>query len=331
MRFYAEIFSTIFCCHIVNRMATKNSENSEKNNQNFCCKICDYICYKKQHYNQHLLTNKHKINEINNVENKIVTKSFDCECGKKYKDRTGLWKHKKNCDVKGNKICETLTISPEVILNIMQQNLDFKNLLIEQTKQNQEVQLQMLEVIKNGTNNTTNTNTNTNSHNNNNNKTFNLQFFLNEECKNALNISEFVSSIKMDLDDLERTGLLGYVEGISNIINKNLNDLDQTMRPIHCSDAKREVFYVKNDDQWVKENDSKPVLTKAIKQVAHENIRQISKWQKKYPDCCNPDSTKNDIYLNIVSNSMSGETSEEQLKNYEKIISNVAKKVTIEK
>jgi hypothetical protein len=323
--FYAETFSTIFCCHIVNRMATKVSENSEDKNKQFYCKLCDYICYKKQHYNQHLLTNKHKTNEFNSVENKIVTKSFDCECGKKYKDRTGLWKHKKNCNVKGNNICETLTITPEMILNIMQQNLDFKNLLMEQTKQNQELQLQMLEVIKNGTNNTTN------SHNNNNNKTFNLQFFLNEECKNAMNIGEFVSSIKMDLDDLERTGLLGYAEGISNIINKNLHDLDQTMRPIHCSDVKREVFYVKNDDQWIKENDTKPVLTKAIKQVAHENIRQISEWRKKYPDCCDPDSMKNDAYLNIVSNSMSGLTSEEQMKNYEKIISNVAKEVIIEK
>jgi uncharacterized protein (UPF0305 family) len=135
----------------------------------------------------------------------------------------------------------------------------------------------------------------------------------------------------MDLDDLEKTGLLGYAEGISNIINKNLNELDQTMRPIHCSDIKREVFYVKNDDQWIKENDAKPVLTKAIKQVAHENIRQISKWQKKYPDCCDPDSTKNDTYLNIVSNAMSGLTNEEQLKNYEKIISNVANNVTIDK
>jgi hypothetical protein len=135
----------------------------------------------------------------------------------------------------------------------------------------------------------------------------------------------------MDLDDLERTGLLGYSEGISNIINKNLKSLDQTMRPIHCSDVKREVFYVKNDDQWIKEKDAKPVLTKAIKQVAHENIKQISEWQKKYPDCCDPDSTKNDTYLNIVSNAMSGGTSEEQLNNYEKIISNVAKEVIIGK
>ena len=165
-----------------------------------------------------------------------------------------------------------------------------------------------------------------------NNKIFNLQIFLNEDCKDALNISEFISSIKMDLDDLETTGKLGYVEGVTRIINKNLNELDQTMRPIHCSDVKREVLYIKSDDQWIKENGTnKPVLTKAIKQVAHENIRQISEWRKKHPDCTDPDSKKNDLYLNIVSNAMSGITSEEQVKNYEKIISNVAKEVTIDK
>jgi hypothetical protein len=133
------------------------------------------------------------------------------------------------------------------------------------------------------------------------------------------------------LEDLETTGRLGYVEGVSRIINKNLNELDQTKRPIHCSDAKREVLYIKNDDQWVKENETKPILTKAIKQIANENIKQISEWRKKHPDCTDSDSRKNDMYLNIVSNSMSGTTVEEQSSNYEKIITKVAKEVVIEK
>ena len=198
---------------------------------------------------------------------------------------------------------------------VINENKELKNIIIEMSKN-----------VSNITNNTTNTNSN------NNNKTFNLQIFLNEDCKNAMNISEFVSSIKMDLNDLEKTGRLGYVTGVSNIINKNLSDLDQTMRPIHCSDAKREVFYVKSEDHWIKETDSaKPVLTKAIKQIAHENIRQISTWQKKYPDCTDVDSKNNDMYLNIVSNAMSGGSTEEQLNYYDKIITNVAKEVTIEK
>jgi len=290
-------------------METISDEKVAKEFQsNYCCNICDYNTCRKSSYDKHLSTAKHqkKLQGDTKVAKKCDSDetNFICKkCDKQYTSRNGLWKH--------NKVCNEVS-EKELIMMLLKQNSEL--------------------IMKMGTNNTTNlNNTNTNSHNNNNNKTFNLQFFLNEECKNALNISEFVSSIKMDLDDLERTGLLGYAEGISNIINKNLNDLDQTMRPIHCSDVKREVFYVKNDDQWIKENDSKPVLTKAIKQVAHNNIRQISQWQKKYPDCCDPDSTKNDTYLNIVSNAMSGLTSEEQMKNYEKIISNVAKEVVIEK
>jgi len=275
---------------------------------NYHCSICDYNTCRKSSYDKHLLTAKHKIQCPGDA--KVAQKcdtddpNFVCKkCDKQYTSRNGLWKHGKGC----NEVSE-------------------KELIMMLLKQNSEL------IMKMGTNNTTNNMTNNTATNmTNNNKTFNLQFFLNEECKNALNINEFVSSIKMDLGDLEKTGLLGYVEGISNIINKNLNELDQTMRPIHCSDAKREVFYVKHDDQWTKENESKPVLTRVIKQVAHDNIRQISQWQKKYPDCRDPDSTKNDIYLNIVSNAMSGGTTEEQLKNYEKIISNVAKEVTIEK
>jgi hypothetical protein len=291
--------------------------------QNFNCDNCHFVCCKKGDWNRHISTVKHmRLTNPNNITSKNI-KSYECNCGKSYKHKSSLSLHKKTCsdkkDLENKELSEPT--EKELILLLLKDNKALQELVIEQSKN-------MMEICKNGTNNTTNTNSNNNITN----KTFNLQFFLNEECKDALNISEFVSSIKMDLDDLEKTGLLGYVEGISNIINKNLNDLDETRRPIHCSDVKREVLYIKNDDQWIKENGTnKPVLTKAIKQVAHENIRQISEWRKKHPDCTDPDSKKNDLYLNIVSNAMSGITSEEQLKNYEKIISNVAKEVTIDK
>ena len=305
--------------------------NFTPKNAGFICIPCDFKCGKPCDWNRHVNTIKHH-NALKNKylgEKSVTQKNAEliCCCGKGYNSNSGLWKHKRKCNsVKKsdlpivNNNNNDITFLTNLVLEVVKNNSELQ-------KQNQELQIQMLEVIKNGTNNTT-----TNSNNNITNKTFNLQFFLNEECKDALNISEFVSSIKMDLDDLEKTGLLGYVEGISNIINKNLNDLDETRRPIHCSDVKREVLYIKNDDQWIKENGTnKPVLTKAIKQVAHENIRQISEWRKKHPDCTDPDSKKNDLYLNIVSNAMSGSTSEEQVKNYEKIISNVAKEVTIDK
>ena len=146
-----------------------------------------------------------------------------------------------------------------------------------------------------------------------------------------MNINEFVSSIKVNLDELENTGRQGYIEGVSSIILKRLNALEQHFRPLHCSDSKREVFYIKENNEWKKENETKPILTKAIKTIANENIKQIKCWRDKYPDCTKSDSTKNDLYLKIVSNSMNGLTEEESCKNIDKIISNVSKKVLIDK
>ena len=301
------------------------TQKSPKISAKFYCEKCNYKCCKQSEYNKHILTNKHKIlqNPTSNPTSEISNKTYDCICGKIYKHTSTLYAHKKKCivSINNNNNKEIQIENNGDILN----NMSDKDLIMMLVKQNTE----LLEVIKNGThnNNNNNNNNNTNSHN----KTFNLQFFLNEECKDALNISEFVSSIKVQLEDLETTGRLGYVEGVSRIINKNLNDLDQTKRPIHCSDAKREVLYIKNDDQWIKENETKPILTKAIKQIANENIKQISEWRKKYPDCTDSESRKNDLYLNIVSNAMSGSTTEEQTSNYEKIITKVAKEVVIEK
>jgi hypothetical protein len=146
-----------------------------------------------------------------------------------------------------------------------------------------------------------------------------------------MNITDFVSSIKMELEDLEYTGRTNYVEGISNIVIKNLNSLEKQLRPLHCSDHKREVLYIKDNDQWTKETNNKPILTNAIKKIANENIKQINKWVQQYPDCVKADSKKNDLYLKIVSNSMNGLTQEEGDKNINKIISNVAKNVIIDK
>jgi len=274
--------------------------------QKFSCKTCNYGTCNKKDWNKHIATGKHKT--LTETKNKID--GYKCGCGNIYKHRSSLSFHKKKCVSK-------------VIINTESNEKDIsdKELILMLMKQN----AQLTELCKNGVN--SNNNNTTNSHN----KTFNLQFFLHEECKDALNISEFVNSIKVELDDLETTGRLGYVEGVSRIINKNLGDLDQTKRPIHCSDVKREILYIKDDDQWVKENDNRPILTKAIRQIANENIKQIGEWRKKYPDCTASDSRKNDTYLNIVSNAMSGTTSEEQSKNYEKIITKVAKEVTIEK
>jgi hypothetical protein len=144
-----------------------------------------------------------------------------------------------------------------------------------------------------------------------------------------MNISDFVNSIQPTLEDLENVGRVGYAEGISNIILNKLSKMEVSERPFHCSDLKREIMYIKNEDVWSKESNDKPILIKAIKEVAHKNIQNINMWKEKYPGCSDADSRKNDTFLNIVSNSMCGATKEETNKNLNKIVSNLSKKVNI--
>ena len=293
-------------------------EKMPKNAEIFYCNICDFKCCKQSNYDKHLITLKHKNRtQLNDLEPKNSKKMFVCEkCNKKYTARNSLWYHEKKCKY-------DTQIEKENTIN------DKDNLITLLLTQNKE----LMDLLKSGMiNNTTNSNNN-NSHNttNNDNKIFNLQFFLNETCKDAMNINEFVSSIKVNLDELENTGRQGYIEGVSSIILKRLNALEQHFRPLHCSDSKREVFYIKENNEWKKENETKPILTKAIKTIANENIKQIKCWRDKYPDCTKSDSKKNDLYLKIVSNSMNGLNEEESCKNIDKIISNVSKKVLIDK
>ena len=310
---------------------------NQNQNQKFSCVICDYVSYRKKDFKKHLITIKH-VSNAQACDNNIKLsqpipqeKQYLCVCGKIYVDNSGLWRHKKKCDQQP--ICKIVEkVEPIVELKIEEkieekplEILDKELLIIQLLKQNQELQHSLIELAKKSVN-ITNNNTN-NSHN----KTFNLQIFLNEECKDALNISEFVSSIKVELDDLEATGRLGYVEGVSRIMNKNLEKLDINKRPIHCSDLKREVLYIKNDDQWTKEEEAKPILKKAIKQVAFENIKKIGEWRQKHPGCTEAESRKNDLYLKIVGNAMAGITTEEQIKNIDKIVSKVARETIIGK
>jgi uncharacterized C2H2 Zn-finger protein len=322
-----------------------------KNPQIFSCKKCDLITYNKKDYNRHLETQKHLATTGCKMQSKnkdFLIKHYICNCGKQYKENSGLWRHKKICIVPINNISEIDDINKfeeleicEITQDEPQENnfsdseiikmiSEFKNII---TDSNSEFKNMIMDLVKTiaTTSNNINNNTNNNTINtiNANNTTFNLQFFLDEQCKDALNIDEFVDSIKMQISDLEITGRHGYVHGITEIINKNLNELDKFKRPIHCSDLKREVLYVKNNNIWTKENKENSVLTKAVKQIAHKNIQQIAEWKNAHPGCTLADSRKNDLYLKIVSNAMSGSSFEEQHTNYGKIISNVAKKVVI--
>jgi hypothetical protein len=249
-----------------------------------------------------------------NVDNKSLKTPYHCECGKEYSHRQSLSVHKKKCNFKNNEETETDT----------SENIDLtdKNLILMLIQQNNQLQKQMFEVIKNGTHNNNTNNTNSN------NKTFNLQFFLNETCKDAMNIMDFVDSIKLQLSDLENVGKIGYVEGISSIIVKNLNSLDETKRPVHCTDSKREVIYVKDQDKWEKENETKVKLRKAIKTVAHKNSKMISLFRIKNPDCLKSTSKVSDKYNKLVLEALGGK-GDNDFEKEDKIIKNIAKEVTI--
>ena len=306
---------------ILQNPTQKDPKDPKKVSKIFYCNFCNYECCKKSLYDRHLLTSKHKNTIIhhnkkdsNNSElNK--EKVFLCICGKEYKHSSTLYNHKKNCIIINN----NSKINNENIFEILKQNQEFKELIMEQNKIIMDFS-KNYNVINNNTNNI-------NSHN----KTFNLQVFLNEKCKDALNISDFVNSLKLTLEDLENVGDKGFVNGITKIFVNGLKKLDIYKRPIHCSDLKRETMYLKNENVWEKDNDDKENMKKVIKQIANKNINKIYEWKDKYPDCKYSDSKKNDQYSRIIIESMGARTIEEDQVLYEKIIKNIAKETVIDK
>jgi hypothetical protein len=291
-----------------NNLATKKGEKVQHFSE---CNFCNFVCSTKYGWERHIMTPKHmKATNSNSLATKkgelSEVKTYNCEiCDKKYQDRTGLWRHKKKCFTIAETHSNFNNINEDLVLTLIHQNKE------------------LLEIVKNGTHNTVNNN----SHNNNNNKSFNLQFFLNETCKNAMNLMDFVDSIKLQLTDLENVGEVGYVKGISNIIVKNLKALDVTVRPIHCTDSKREVIYVKDDNKWEKETEEKNILRKLIKKVSNKNISLIPEFKAKYPDCIYSESKKSDKYNKIILEAFELADGEKQ----DKIIRNIAKEVKIDK
>ena len=308
------------------------TEKTPKNTHKYRCDYCDFNTGKKTDYNRHFLTTKHKNNVLTTDNNSKNEKKYICDCcEKEYNDRVGLWRHKKTCYITKEcdtiaKECDTIakecdTIAKECDNNkITNDNLIL--MLINQCKELKDENKELIGILKNGTHNITNTN----SHN----KTFNLQFFLNDTCKDAMNLMDFVDSIQLQLTDLEKVGNLGYVEGISNIITTNLKALDITQRPIHCTDNKREILYIKDEDKWEKEVEDKNKIRKAIKQVAHKNIKMIQKFKDIHPDCIHSNSNKSDQYNTIIIESMGG-IDVTDTENDAKIITNIAKGVIIDK
>jgi len=310
-------------------METENTSITSINKEKFSCLNCDFKCYKKGDWERHLNTTKHKkkynVTTSDEELHKNTSHHICSICLKKYNSRNGLWLHKKKCI--SSEVLVEPSINQDASNNIMQllinENKDFKNMIMELVKSNTELQKQMVDVCKQIQPGTIN---NMNSHNNNNNKTFNLQLFLNEECKDAMNMSEFINSIQLKLSDLENMGKLGYTEGMSNILINQLNGTDTFKRPVHCSDAKRETLYIKEENKWEKEGPDNKKMKNAIRHIEQKNFKMLNEWQAKHPHFKESSSNDNDTYLQIVSKSTNGTP-----ENMNKVIKKMLKNIIIEK
>jgi len=332
-------------------METLGNEKGAKTSKNeqyiFYCDYCHYKCFKKYNMTRHLSTSKHVVEtngndlETKTSKNEQLPK-YTCKCGKKYKNKSGLWKHHQKCIInindennyennddnapEKNDVIQIINDNEnenhpngqmDVLINLFQEQLkenkELKELIIEQQKKILEMGV--------GTTNIINTQ---------NNNKFNLNVFLNETCKDALNLSDFLESLILSLTDFENFGPLGYCGGISNILIKGLNKLDISKRPIHCSDLKREVIHIKNNDTWHKDEDKQQMI-KAIKAIEHKNVKQMSLWGKANPEYKDPTSKKSDLYTKLIDQSLCDTDKEKAQKNYNKIIRTVAKEILVDK
>ena len=334
-----------------------NAENANK----FVCVGCDFKCSKQSNYDTHLLTHKHqKIMGNNQSEcQPSSTISFICpNCNKKYSHLSGLCRHRKICvsvkqDISEpvfNNLLETkpsdefspdenIKITSTDLQNIITDTQFCKKMMVELIKTNNNLQAQILEMMKttqslqvgntipaapssigvatNGNHNTINSNNNT----------FNMNMFLHDKCKDAMNMKDFVNSIQLNLTDLENVGTHGYVKGMSNILIDNLQKMDVYKRPVHCSDVKRDTLYVKENNEWERDGPDHPKMVNAVLAVEHKNVALVSEWAKANPRCMNSNTRENERYMKLSKAATDGEKEG----NIAKVIKRVAKNVTIDK
>jgi hypothetical protein len=320
------------------RMTEKISELATK----ISCEYCDYNTCKMADYNKHLLTAKHQRMTTASINlQKNLQDDYKCECGKIYKYRQGLFRHSKNCNIYMEPATPSYPVNTDLILEIIKENQEFKSLLIEQCKtselQHEMQQRQLVELQKE--NNTlmnkmveitqtqlTIPNTVNNNNTINNNQKFNLNFFLNETCKDAMTIQDFIDNIKITFDDLLTIGNAGFVNGVSDILLRQLNDLDITKRPIHCTDSKRDTIYLKENNEWNKDDKNNNKLKCVLEKVEKKNVVSLHQWCQD-----NPDSKVNNTDNNLLRDKIFMQTLQGDDKTREKIIKNIAREVLVEK
>lgn len=293
------------------------------------CGPCQVLCMRPQEWQRHVLTKKHLA--------AVAEKPFAClTCSRTYKHRAGLWRHQRACatatlsetatatatacsSASDSASAQTTEAAPttltDLVMTVVKSNAELQ-------RQNQELQQQVLDICKKVASESGDHSVTTNSHN----KTFNLNFFLNEECKNAMNLSEFVESFKVQLSDLEHVGKVGYVSGIAHLITQRLRAMDIYQRPIHCSDLKRDILHVKERNMWEKDTPDFAKLRHAVKHISNKNAKLLMEWRALHPESSNSDHKDNDVFLELVVHALGG-----GVENENKIIGRILKEIVIVK
>jgi hypothetical protein len=321
--------------HLITRKHKNSSVFNQKNTGEYECTLCDVLCKETFDIHNHILTAEHQKNvkfnpkKTGGEEITAETVKHKCDnCEKEYKSSNSLWYHKKKCITlkKENIIVEnkivTFTPAYDMISELLKQNNELQKQIIELCKEPK--------VVNNYSKCNTSINSNSTNTNNNNNQ-FNLNMFLNETCKDALNIDDFMDSLQLTVEDLEKTGELGFVQGITRIFLNGLKELEVSKRPIHCTDVKRETVYIKDQDKWEKESAEKTKMRQALNQAVRKNLGLIPAWREEHPDCLRSNTNDNDEYMKISMSSLGSEYEDEQERMNDKIIRNVLKEVVLDR
>lgn len=304
----------------MNLATNGNKKIPKKSPKIFECIPCCYTCSNKKDFTKHISTQKHNRQQMATKSPQKSPYDFSCEsCGKGYKSRAGLWRHKKICEIVEN---ENLNFSKKNNIHIEENELmnndhtiisDLKNLIIQQEENHRRQMNELIPKIGNTNNTITNE--------------YNINLFLNNECKDALNLTDFISQLTLKMSNIEQNSKLGYVEGVSKLFINGLDELEINKRPIHCGDSKNEVLYVKENNIWNVDDQDNIKMRNAIEEVTKNNIKQISSWVDNNPGCMETGTNENKTYIDLISNNVSSETDDKDIK---QIIKNIAKEVAID-
>jgi len=306
-------------------MTTKNEQKRAKTE--FHCIYCNFTSYKKNNFERHIMTSKHQRLQNTTIKEQKEQpdgKKFACECGKSYKHHSSLYNHKHKCNYKSNIDLNANSIENNDINKKLDDTMNYKNLFFELINENKEMrsmlmnqQKQITEIIpKIGNNNVINNTTN-------NKNKFNINVFLNEKCKDAISLDEFINKIEISMSDLITTKDKGMITGISNIIIENMSKLSLYERPLHCTDKKRETIYIKNEE-WEKD-ENKEQINKALKQIESKQLKNVKVWLDEHPNYMNC-SKQQEEFAELLREC--GKSIED---NKEKIIKNICNEVYVDK